>query len=351
MEDEFANRFATVKAQISLANFYRTQDIDFTSTKVPKFLSFAMGEVNANPDQNCDPSLGNCDPFPWDFEAGQFLAFCAKNIMKHSGEFICPWSVYESRGDEGNRDFSLYDPDNSNGTTVPRSTMWHLAALAQNRRGYYMEADLRIFNADFEDKISVVGMTDENGSTLMIMNATSGACKYSVRLNDNAFATGTNRDVKIKVSPTIPIAQGDPNLVHSGTIGGNETIVYVFDAAGNPLHQYEYNATMATPPVLDPPLRVASVNPNPSGGASTSAIEGNDKVNVYPVPTQHTLNVDNAANYKSIQIYNNAGRMVYIISNPNQSKVKIDLSGLASGNYYMHLKGDSETVVKKLIKY
>jgi hypothetical protein len=355
MTPDKASQFQTVKGYIDAANA--------NPARAGSILSFAMGEVNANP--NCDPLIQVCEPFPWDFEAGQFLAFCAKNIMKYSGAYFTPWSVFENSGSRGVTDYSLYDPDTPGGTRVPRSTMWHLAALAQNWRANYMDSDLKFADATsstFTDKICVVGMTDPLGSTLMIMNTTSSPCKYSIRLHDNAFAKNEippalPDNVKIKVRPTTTISpiQGTPNLVHRGTIPGNSTIVYIFNPDGSVVLRDPAAAAIpctyiytdgGTPSVLNPALRVASVNANAS-----NPIVGKDEVNLYPVPTSGNLNVDNATNYKSIQIYNNVGQVVYTISNLNQSKVRMDLSRLAPGIYYMHLNGDSKRVVKKLIKH
>ena len=314
-----ATRFATVKGYIDAANTIRTGSD----------LSLAMGEVNAS------ASSGAGITKPWDFAAGQFLGICVKYILKNSGEFICPWSVYESSGDHDATDFSLY-----NDTGTRRSTMWHLSLLSENWRGYYMASQLNKVN--FYDKISVVGMTDLNGSTVMIMNTTSTAYTYSAKLNNTYSSAVVNVKIKLKTKNLNTTEWND-------TIPAHTTMVYTVSATGTLLNKYIYDATMTTGPMITV-LAVALANSTISSGVSTYAVAGNDQVNLYPVPVQDNLHVDGATQYKSIQIYNTVGRVVYAIANPNQSTLTIDVSGMAPGIYYMHLKGDSKTIVKKLIK-
>jgi hypothetical protein len=61
------------------------------------------------------------------------------------------------------------------------------------------------------------------------------------------------------------------------------------------------------------------------------------KVNIYPNPTQDFIQIENHTDCKSIEIFNIAGQLVISQTITNESNLKIDISQLNSGNYFVKL--------------
>ncbi|MGH2665397.1 T9SS type A sorting domain-containing protein [Flavobacterium sp.] len=72
---------------------------------------------------------------------------------------------------------------------------------------------------------------------------------------------------------------------------------------------------------------------------------------VYPNPTHDVLNIDgdDAIKFTSIHIYNTLGQLVYNIPNAQNSKT-VDVSNLASGNYFIKVSSDRGISNIKFIK-
>jgi hypothetical protein len=213
-------RFDVLQAYINSANAVR-------SNRVSQ-LRFAVSEVNATTSTNTgfNPSL----VFPWDFEAGQFFASVTRNAVINGGEFVAPWSVYESSGSKGATDFSVY---NTNG--MPRSTMVHFSLLAKNRRATWMTDAM---TGSGGNSITYFGMTDGDGSTVMLMNTTTLARSYSVRLDGN-YSTGS-------ANTKFWFNSANHNAVEwVGNLAAKTTYLFTVDANGRRLKKVEYNKTIS----------------------------------------------------------------------------------------------------------
>jgi len=79
-----------------------------------------------------------------------------------------------------------------------------------------------------------------------------------------------------------------------------------------------------------------------------------DHVSVYPNPVSHKLTIDGLSGISGIhaaEIYNMLGRQVYKLSSSNfQLSSSIDVSFLSSSMYFLQLKGEGGSVVKKFVK-
>ena len=70
-------------------------------------------------------------------------------------------------------------------------------------------------------------------------------------------------------------------------------------------------------------------------------------VNIYPVPSNHVLNVSltNNAELNKIKIYDSSGQFIF-----EDNKKRIDISNLSSGVYFMEINTNTGKVIKKIIK-
>ncbi len=76
-----------------------------------------------------------------------------------------------------------------------------------------------------------------------------------------------------------------------------------------------------------------------------------DNIIIYPVPVHESLIVRNAESFKTIEIYNVAGKMISVCEVQDHNIVSIDFRHLPPGIYFIKLKATGKgTVVKKLIK-
>jgi hypothetical protein len=226
-------------------------------------LVLAVGEVNGT---NVSSST---QARPWSFEAGQFLTIMIKNLASYGGVFITPWSVYEFNGARTvpGTDFSLFNTVGSR-----RSTMEHMAALSLNRRDFYMEST-KVQTA-LQDQIVHLGMTDANGSTVMLMNtnASTTSMSYAARLNGVSPATAASAQIRFT-------SKNLNNTEWSGRIAGKSSLMFTFDGTGRRLSKWEYNiaisdaaATSATAAPLVTDLTVGSSVTGNSGTISLAAV-------------------------------------------------------------------------------
>jgi uncharacterized repeat protein (TIGR01451 family) len=76
-----------------------------------------------------------------------------------------------------------------------------------------------------------------------------------------------------------------------------------------------------------------------------------DYFKIYPNPVNHVLNIDmkQAIEVTSINIYNTLGQIVLIIPNAQQKK-SVDVSSLKTGNYVLKINSDKGTSNVKFIK-
>ncbi len=203
--------------------------LDSVNQNRSKALRMAVGEVNAI--TSTTPTGNPLQIQPWGFDIGQFMVIMTKNVAAQQGEFVAPWSVFEGSGARGSTDFSTY---NSNGTL--RSSAVHLSLLANNRRDFLMAGAME--NASYANQVSVFGMTDAGGSTVMLLNTSSGGRSYAVRLDDQ-FST-LAADVKVRFS-----SKNQNALQWAGQLPAKTTLMFTVDGNGRRLAKVEYNKAIA----------------------------------------------------------------------------------------------------------
>jgi len=187
-------------------------------------MSWAIGEFNSH----YDNSKATNDQKVWSFNAGQMFAEVYDQGMRKGALTICPWSIYESGGNRGNGDLSLFD--NVSGQLKGRSSYYHTLMLGQNMKSKYLT------NTDNNGNVTVISMGDSTGLAVMILNKSdSKSYEYSLGLNGNY---GTEKELKIKVTAGL-------SKEFTGTIGKNTTKMLVFDVEGKLIKRYTYNETDA----------------------------------------------------------------------------------------------------------
>lgn len=208
------SRFADLKSLIDQANNGRSSSP----------LVFAVTETNTK-------RRASSPVKPWEFKAGQFFSLMLKKTMAYAGAFVTPWSIFESGGSENpnEADFSFYNADGSR-----RSTMHHLNLLSSNARGNYMSSQQ---NGAY-NSIVTLGMKDEDGYTVMIMNTTDNNF-YSYRATLNNTYSSSSADVKIRFDGSVG---SNPSVAAemSGTIAPKSTIVYTISPSGEKLRKFVY---------------------------------------------------------------------------------------------------------------
>ncbi|MCA1741540.1 MAG: T9SS type A sorting domain-containing protein, partial [Bacteroidales bacterium] len=75
-----------------------------------------------------------------------------------------------------------------------------------------------------------------------------------------------------------------------------------------------------------------------------------DRVNIYPVPVQFELTIENISAFKSIEIMDMAGSRVISTNTEGQPEYRIDVSPLPSGIYFLRLRTETEVITRKFIK-
>lgn len=216
-EQESEKRFNVLQSYIDSVNAQRTRP-----------LRLAVGEVNAWTSTNT--AINPLLIFPWDFEAGQFLASVFKIVAAKQGAFVAPWSIAESSENRGSTDFSTF---NANGT--PRSTMVHLSLLATYRHATLMEGSMS--GADI-NSVVYLGMTDGGGSTVTLMNTTTTDRTYSVRLDGRYSDAAANTRLSFTSANLNPVEW-------VGTLPAKTTLLFSVDANGKRLAKVEYNKAIA----------------------------------------------------------------------------------------------------------
>lgn len=209
-EDPLTQRFGKVKTLLDNVNLLRSAN-GFNELRI------AVTEVN---------TTTGTQPYPWEFRAGQFVALMQKKALQQGALAVIPWSIYESGGRKtvGGTDFSLYSNDNSR-----RSTMWHVAMLSNNRKGYVMNGEMAP-NPD----VAFIGMRDETGYTVMIMNMSlSNSYTYRASLDNTYHGT---EQVRIKL-------EGYPGITGelSDSIAAETTHLYRIDPNGRLISRLTYS--------------------------------------------------------------------------------------------------------------
>lgn len=76
------------------------------------------------------------------------------------------------------------------------------------------------------------------------------------------------------------------------------------------------------------------------------------KFNLYPNPASSVVNITNSENMlvKQVTIYDVAGKLLRTQSFNNETEIQLNVANLTSGTYLLHLKTETGTAVKKLVK-
>ncbi|MDA3929450.1 MAG: T9SS type A sorting domain-containing protein [Prolixibacteraceae bacterium] len=182
--------------------------------------SWGIGEFNIN--QNNDSRRK-----PWSFYAGQYLAMVYGFGMEKEAAFICPWSLIEGEYRKST-DLSMFENEANNFT--PRSSFWHTKMLTDYRRDNFMQS------SSSEQLIKTIGMKDETGSTLMIMN-TDETQGYSTQIKLN-MDSGIPDELNINMNAAFDFEYHD-------WIPANSTTTLVFDSEGQFARKIIYTKTDA----------------------------------------------------------------------------------------------------------
>ena len=76
----------------------------------------------------------------------------------------------------------------------------------------------------------------------------------------------------------------------------------------------------------------------------------NDQIIVYPNPTTGAVQVQSSApKVQRIEVYDAYGKMLFTV-NANDSKVTLNLSGLAAGTYFLRIATEKGSVTKRIIR-
>ncbi|MFY7863976.1 hypothetical protein [Roseateles sp.] len=237
----------------------------YTSDHVNTSTAFSTSTetTTAPSDLDMASKYAMADGAAWHFDAGQFQVTMLKQMAKHSGFAAVPWSVWAGESANTINSTNLF---NKNGT--PRSTAAHLKALAKNSRAKYMPGWAQLDVLD--DKLVQFAMTDENGSTVMIMNTTGGtkpgvggsatttaAVASAQTLNYIARLDGTYSNTNLSTSKdavnlkftdygivtTVDGAdvQTSSKVQWKGSVPAKTTHMFTFDANGKRLQKWVYN--------------------------------------------------------------------------------------------------------------
>ncbi len=213
-ETENRKRASLVQSHLNRVNLLRATPLRMAVGEVNGVTGSAAGAVQT-----------------WGFDAGQFLVTMTKNVASFQGEYVAPWSVYENSGSRGSTDFSTF---NSNGSQ--RSTLTHFSLLAKHRRAFFM-AGAAQGNAH-ADAMVQFGMTDAAGTTAMLMNTSASARTFAARLDDQYPAAHADVQWKFASTGLVPAAW-------AGTLPPKTSFLFTFDADGRRLKKIAYDRAIS----------------------------------------------------------------------------------------------------------
>jgi 1,4-alpha-glucan branching enzyme len=72
-------------------------------------------------------------------------------------------------------------------------------------------------------------------------------------------------------------------------------------------------------------------------------------INIYPVPSQNEIQIENASNYEKIELYNFAGQPIQVWENHEQS-LTINIEGLRTGVYLLKFEDGNTIKTKRIVK-
>lgn len=73
---------------------------------------------------------------------------------------------------------------------------------------------------------------------------------------------------------------------------------------------------------------------------------------MYPNPASNVVNITNSENIavQQVTIYDISGKQLKTQNFDSSQEIQLNVENLASGTYMLHIKSESGTAVKKLIK-
>ncbi|MDA3892438.1 MAG: carbohydrate-binding protein [Salinivirgaceae bacterium] len=201
----------------------------------------------------------------WSFFAGQHFAMVYGFGMEYGAQGIYSWSLHESSGSRSDGDLSLFD---GNDPFSPRSTYYHTQMLTQNRK------DNWIASTSTQGRVEVVSMTDNSGTTVMVMNTGETGYNLTVKLD---MGTSSANTCVVKVDAGV-------NKETTDYIAATSTQTYAFDGAGNLVKKIVYtkaNADAKTAPTVE------DVNPPVTDPIAVPGIvEAEDYSTMYGIQTE-----------------------------------------------------------------
>lgn len=143
------------------------------------------------------------------------------------------------------------------------------------------------------------------------------------------------------------LSNSDQNLVMADAFGNVIDNVHYYDSAPWPIADGNGSYLQLTDTALDNDLAsswTASDSP-----LSTEVYLSDLSLNLAPNPAHNFIELDSKLSISSIEIFDVNGRKIKSIDN-NSSKIKIDISTLVSGIYFVKVISEGKSTTKKLIK-
>lgn len=137
-----------------------------------------------------------------------------------------------------------------------------------------------------------------------------------------------------------------PNLIQDFPISGIQLSAgYLDSSSSNPLSTYIRNRYDN--------IKITALNAVPPGVIALSVDDIlSEKFNLYPNPATNVVNITNSENHlvNQVVVYDVAGKQLSTQTFNNKSEIQLNIENLASGSYFLHIKTNQGTAVKKLIK-
>ena len=135
--------------------------------------------------------------------------------------------------------------------------------------------------------------------------------------------------------------------IESGTLPAGLTLSpSTGQITGTPTTVNTYSFTVKATNSAGSVTKLLTITIGPSGGSSIAESQAN-AINIYPNPTQGTLNITSEEAVEQVTIFDISGRNLLQIANPNQT---IDINSLANGIYIVKVKTEQGETVRKIVK-
>jgi len=100
-------------------------------------------------------------------------------------------------------------------------------------------------------------------------------------------------------------------------------------------------------------IKITALNAVPPDVITLSTNEQlSSKFNIYPNPANNIVNITNSENMsiQQVIVYDINGKQLKTQNYDSSQEIKLNVDNLSSGTYMLHIKSDSGTAIKKLIK-